>query len=422
MLSCLTQRSLAHLGAVRVLVALGVLLPTLVTVACGRAEPSAAASAAPESVVVQSVSVREQPIVRYLRVTGSLTAEDQAEVSAETAGRVVATPIELGTRVSGGALLVRISPTETEAQLREAEANAAQLEAKLGMTGTSSFDGMAVPEVLSAKASLEWAESEFKRVSSLRDQQLVAQSDFDQKRSQRDAAIQQYQVAQNAAQQSYRSLEAARARVMLARKALDDTSVRAPFAGVVSERRVSVGDYVTKGAPVATVVRIDPLRVQLTVPETSVARVEPDQPVSLAVDSYAGQTFTGRVRYVSPSLKPEQRALTIEAVVPNADGRLKPGMFVTAEITQPRPEAGLLVPAAAVRNERGTTRVFVVRDDHVEERIVTTGQVVGELVEIVNGLQKDESVAVTNLNRLTDGSPVKMATGPAAPVAPMSGS
>ena len=150
-------------------------------------------------------------------------ADAQAEVSAETAGRVVETPVERGTRVPQGALLVRISPAETAAQLQEADANAAQIEAKLGFVAGQPFDRMRVPDVMNAKSSLDLAEAEFNRMRSLVDQKVISQSEFDQRRTQLEAARQNYQASLNLADQSYRSLEAARARVALARKAVADT-------------------------------------------------------------------------------------------------------------------------------------------------------------------------------------------------------
>src|SRR5438874_2452223 len=203
-------------------------------------------TAAQLAIAVTPVEATEQPIARFIRATGTLTAEEQADVAAETPGRVVASPIERGTRVSAGTELIRLSPTETEAQLREAEANAAQIEARLGITSSASFDANAVPEVQNAKAAYELAQSEFARIKSLLDQRVVSQSEFDQRRTQMEAARQQYDAARNAASQQYQSLLAARARVTLARKALADTVVRAPFAGLVAQRMVSIGDYVTK--------------------------------------------------------------------------------------------------------------------------------------------------------------------------------
>src|SRR6202022_2465550 len=102
-----------------------------------------------------------------------------------------------------------------------------------------------------ARASYDLAESEFARIKALLDQRVVSQSEFDQRRTQMEAARQQYDAAKNGAAQQYQSLQAARARVTLARKALADTVVRAPFGGLVAQRMVSIGDYVTKGMKVA---------------------------------------------------------------------------------------------------------------------------------------------------------------------------
>jgi membrane fusion protein (multidrug efflux system) len=357
----------------------------------------------PAAVAATPVAAVERPIARFIRATGTLMAEEKADVAAETAGRVVSAPVERGQAVSLGSELVRLSPTETDAQLKEADANAGQLEARLGLTPSGQFDVNAVPEVQNAKASFALAESEFNRIKSLLDQRVVSQSEFDQRRTQMEAARQQYEAAKNGAAQQYQMLLAARARVSLARKAFTDTVVRAPFNGVVAERLVSVGDYVTKGMKVAIVVRVNPLRVQLTVPEQSVSTIAIGQPVVFEVDAYAGRQFEGTVKYVAPALQADQRALTVEATVPNGNGVLKPGLFATARIEQAKRTPGVLVPPAAVTTSAGTSRLYVVNGDHVEERIVTTGDTVGDLVEITRGLKAGERVATTNVGQLADG-------------------
>jgi len=373
----------------------------------GDAKARESAAAAPPELAVDPVAAVEQPIARFIRATGTLTAEEQAEVAAETPGRVVSAPVELGTRVAEGAELIRLSGTETEAQLKEAEANAAQIEARLGLERGAEFDVDKVPEVRNAKAAYALAESEFARIKSLLDQKVVSQSEFDQRRTQMEAARQQHEAARNGAAQQYQSLQAARARIELARKAFADTVVRAPFTGVVAQRLVSLGDYVTKGMKVAVVVRINPLRVKLTIPEQFIAAVGTGQTVGFIVDAYPGRQFEGRVRYVSPALQEEQRALTVEAMVPNPTGELKPGLFATARIEQPARTAGILVPAASVHTIGGTGRVFVVSGDRVEERIVNTGQAVGDLVEITKGLKSGERVATRNVGKLADGLKVR---------------
>lgn len=388
----------------------GSLIAALAVVAagCGADTTTVKAQAKPEPLAIEVATVERRPIDRYLRVTGSLLADEQAEVSAEAAGRVIATPVERGTRVSQGAVLARISATETSAQLLEAEANAGQIEARLGLSADRSFDPKRVPDVMSARASLDWAEAEFGRIKSLLDQKVVSQSEYDQRRSQVDAARQQYQMAQNVAEQSFRSLQAARARIELARKAHADTTVRAPFSGLVAERVVSIGDYVTRGAHVATVVRVDPMRIELTVPEQAVSLVKAGQSVKISVDAYPGETFEARVRYVSPSLRADQRALTVEAVASNQDARLKPGLFATALIQQPVSAPALLVPATAVDTVTGTSRVYVIKGGQVEERIVTVGETVGQKVEITSGIANGDVIAAAPKGRLADGVEVRV--------------
>jgi RND family efflux transporter MFP subunit len=382
-------------------------LAAVALAAAGCSSPSAEeATPAPAPIAIALYTVESQPIDRFIRVTGSLVADEQAEVSAESGGRVVATPIERGTKVERGTVLIRVSTAEADAQFQEAEANAAQIEARLGLKQGDTFDPKVVPDVMNAKAALEFAEAEFARIRSLLEQKVVSQSEYDQRRTQVEAARQQYQVAQNSAEQSYRSLGAARARVALARKALADTAVRAPFAGLVAERLVSVGDYVTRGTRVATVVRIDPMRVKLTVPEQAVSLVSVGQPVKLTVDAYPNEVFEARVKFVSPALRADQRALTVEAIASNADGRLKPGLFATASIQQPQSAPALLVPATAVETVSGTSRVYVVAGDRVEERIVTLGDRLADRVEITSGLTAGDVVAADPKVRLAGGTRV----------------
>jgi len=383
------------------------LLASLAATACSSGDAKGKdQSAAPAAIAVSAVAATEQPIARFIRATGTLMAEEQADVAAETAGRVISAAIERGTPVSQGAELVRLSSAETDAQLKEAEANAAQIEARLGFTTGGTFDVNAVPEVQNAKATVELTQSEFARIKSLLDQRVVSQSEYDQRRTQAEAARQQYEAAKNGAAQQYQMLQAARARVALARKAVADTVVRAPFNGVVAQRLVAAGDYVTKGMKIAVVVRVNPLRVQLTVPEQFISAIAVGQPVAFEVDAYAGWQFEGTIKYISPGLQADQRALTIEALVPNGGGVLKPGLFATARIEQPAKTPGVLVPTTAVQTSAGTSRVFVVSGDHVDERIVTTGGTVVDHVEITKGLTAGERVATKNVVQLTDGAKV----------------
>jgi membrane fusion protein (multidrug efflux system) len=378
-----------------------VLLAALVS-ACGRSGAADALPAEAKPVSIETATAVEQPITRFIRASGTLTAQDDAEVAAEIAGRIVATPVERGTQVRAGAELIRIAATEVEAQAREADANVAQIQARLGQP-EGTLDMERVPEVASAKATHDLAQADFKRSQMLHEKQLVAQSEFELRRAQVETTRRQYETARNNALQQNEALAAAKARATVARKALADTVVRAPFDGVVGERSVSVGDYVTRGTKVASVMRVDPLRVELTVPAQHMAAVAVGRVVTFTIDAYPGQTFTGRVRYVSPGIRADSRALVVEAVVPNKGGQLKPGLFATALIEEATQSKGILVPSAAVRTVGGTSRVFVLTGDHVEERIVTLGQPVGEQVEITTGAKGGDVVATGGINQLVDG-------------------
>lgn len=381
-----------------------VLLSATLTVACDRAGADAPASPADAAVInVTTAEVVAEPIKRFIRVSGTLTAQEDAEVAAEVAGRVMATPVERGSRVNAGDSLIRLAAAEGEAQAIEAQANAAQIEARLGIANGAPFAVDKVPEVANAAAALQLARTEFERARRLHQQQLLSQAEFDQRSAQTEATERQYDMARNTAAQQYQLLLAARARVTLARKALSDTTVRAPFAGIVGERFVSVGDYVTRGTKVATVMRVDPLRVELTVPQQFVSAVASGSAVTFEVDAYPGETFVGEVRFVSPSLAAATRALTLEAIVPNGSHRLKPGFFATAQIEHASMLPGLLVPATAVRTVSGTARVFVVNGDRVEERVVMVGQAVGERVELTSGVKAGERVVASGVERVVDG-------------------
>ncbi|MBI4264042.1 MAG: efflux RND transporter periplasmic adaptor subunit [Acidobacteria bacterium] len=383
------------------------MLVALLASACGasaRSEAKGDSGIEPRAIRAATAVVIERPVTRFVTVTGTLTADEQADVSAEIAGRVVSTPVERGSAVREGAELIRIADTEVRAQAQEAEANASQLAARLALTDGVDLELDRVPEVANAKASSELAASEFERARMLHDKQLLSQADYDRSRAQADAARRQYDIARNNAEQLYQSLLAARARLTVARKALADTVVKAPFAGVVELRLVSTGDYVTRGTKVASVMRINPMRVELTVPQQLLASVAPGRAVALQVDAYPGRSFTGRVRYVSPALKTDSRALVVEAVVPNEHGELKPGLFATAQLERDTAQPALLVPAGAVRTISGTARVYAVSSDGlVQERIVTTGQTVGDLIEITSGVARGDTVAVSNVTQLADG-------------------
>jgi RND family efflux transporter MFP subunit len=387
---------------------LAVLVTALAAAGCATSEQeTVAAAGSPEAIAVTIAAVQQRSVTRYIRVSGTLAAQEEAEVAAEIAGRVVATPIERGSRVASGTTLIQIADAEVVAQAREADANAAQIEARLGTSVDGAFDVERVPEVANARANYELVRTEFERTKMLHESQLVSRSEFDQKQTQVTAAERQYEVAKNGAAQQYQALMGARARVAMARKAVADTIVRAPFDGVVGERLVSVGDYVTRGTKIASVMRVSPLRLELTVPAQYVTTIAAGSAVNLEVDAHPGEMFVGQVRFVSPALRSDSRALIVEAIVANQDNRLMPGLFATARIEQAEKSPALLIPATAVQKTATANRVFVVVGDRVEERLITLGQAEGDLIEAASGLSAGDRVVADGLERLKDGALVK---------------
>jgi membrane fusion protein (multidrug efflux system) len=168
---------------------------------------------------------------------------------------------------------------------------------------------------------------------------------------------------------------------------------------------------------VATVVKIAPLRVELTVPEQTAGLIKSGEAMRLQVDAYPGRYFEGQVRFVSPSFRADQRALTIEAVVPNPDDALKPGMFAAAEVMLPATAPSVVVPSGAVVTVAGVSHVFVVKGGTVEQRMITTGLALGPVTEVLQGLAAGDVVATSRVEALSDGAAVRV-EGPAAAAPP----
>jgi RND family efflux transporter MFP subunit len=253
---------------------------------------------------------------------------------------------------------------------------------------------------------MERAALEYERYARLVEMGAVSRSDYDLRRMEATTARELYESALNESRQLYQSLLAQRARIDITRRALADTEVRAPYDGLVAEKHATVGQYLQKGARVATLVRVDPLRGERFVPEAAVAAVRRGQKVSFSVQAYADTRFDGVIAYVGPSLKADSRALVVEALVPNPDGRLQPGLFATARIELPAGKPSVLVPAAAVRTEAGVSKLWVVKQDRAEMRLVQLGREVGDRVEALRGVAAGEQVVAAYSESLQDGAPV----------------
>lgn len=395
--------------------------------ACGgsnaqsNAKANANAAAAPAAVDVTTAPAISRELPRFFEATGSLAADEQTDVAPAVGGKVVSVGVDLGSFVRQGAVLVhlddrdaRIRLEQAMAQVAQSEAAVRQAEARIGLRPGQQFNPERVAEVGAARVALELAEKQLRRFERLVETGDVSRSAYDEQKTQRDQLREQYEAALQQARQNYAAVETARAavasaktQIAQARKAIADAVVVSPMSGYVSDRPADVGEYVTTSSKIATIVRTNPLRVQIDIPEQAIQAIRVGQSVSVSVSAYPDRMFSGRVHHVAPSVTPNSRTMTVEAEVENNDGLLKPGQFATVRILQPQTTPALLVPARSVRTESGTSYVFVIKNGHAEKRIVQLGQAEGDLVEIKSGLAPEEQVATSNVELLNDGTPVR---------------
>jgi multidrug efflux pump subunit AcrA (membrane-fusion protein) len=363
--------------------------------------------------------VRELP--RYFEATGSLTGEEQTDVTPSIAGKVVSIAVDLGSYVRQGQTLVRLDDVDlklrvqqAQAQVDQAKAALRQAEEKVGIRPGQSFDLNKLPEVANARVALELAEKNLRRSEKLIESGDISRSQYDQQKAQRDQLREQYESALSLARQNYAGVMTARANVAnaesqlgLARRSLSYANVYSPINGYVSDRPADLGEYVSTTSKVATVVKINPLRVRIDIPEQAIPVVNVGQTVSVTTSAWPDRNFSGRLARISPNVSPTSRTLTVEAEVENSSGVLKPGQFATVRILQSRAAPAVLVPSRAVRTESGVSRVFVIKDGRAQERQVQLGQSEGDLVEIKSGVAAGETVATGNVEQLSDGAAVK---------------
>lgn len=345
---------------------------------------------------------------RTLRLTGSLVADEESDVASNINGIVEAVFVERGSRVKKGDVLVQLDARDARNALAEGEAVVEELRVRLGLTGDgATFDPEHQPEVQTARAALELAEKTYLRYENLNRQGVLSNEANDKAKAEYDSAKQRYQQALHQSRQLYQSYKTARTRLNTLRKAVEDTVIRAPFDGWVVQRYTSVGERVMANpmgadSKIVTLTKLDPLRLVLTVPQQNSALVTEGQTVTFKVDGAPDRVFTGEIRYIAPGIQASSRSLTVEAMVPNPEGVLRPGLFATAELVLPETTTKLVVPESAVVRKGDVATVFVVKDGLAREQVAYTGTVEEGRVEVVSGLSKDD-VVVTTPDRVHDG-------------------
>ena len=208
------------------------------------------------------------------------------------------------------------------------------------------------------------------------------------------------------------SLSYARAQTAIARKAVEDTIIKAPFAGYVSSRPIAAGQYVALTAKIATVVRVTPLKLDLQVQESNAPQLQLNAEVEASVPGYPGRTFQGRVTAINPTVDSNSRTVLVEAKFANQDLALKPGMFATARILLNGSSMGIFLPKSSVLTDPSTnsSQVFFVRDGKARVAVVQLGAVDGDMIQILSGISENFVVATNHLQDLFDGEPVEAET------------
>lgn len=358
---------------------------------------------------VRVVPAAERTLAKTIVATGTLAAQDQLTLSAKVAGRVEIIDIDLGSRVRRGQAIAQLDQTDFKLRIGQAEAALQQARARLGLMPAGQderIDPEQTSVVRQARAVLDEARLTRDRSVKLLEQQLIARAQLDTAEANLQVAEARYQDSLEEVRNRQAVLAQRRSELDLARQQLTDTVVLAPVDGAVSQRLTSRGEYLAAGAPMATLVRIHPLRLRVSVPEREASGVRVGQMVRLTIDG--DQTvYSGRVVRLAPIVQELNRTLAVEAEVPNERGVLRAGAFARADIVTDASQPIVTVPASALIVFAGVEKVLVVRGGKTAEVRVQTGRRLGEEIEIVEGLKRGEPV-VDRPGNLTGGQAVSV--------------
>ena len=303
-------------------------------------------------------------------ISGQLTPAREATVRAQVGGSIVALTFDRGQPVADGAVVARLSSRDLTDTLQSTEV-----------------------AVKSAETALTLARSEEARTAALVKGGALAARDLEMARS---------AVANAEAQ-----LAAAKARQKSAWQMLDDTTVRAPFAGIVSDRPANMGDVVAPGTAILTIIDPSSMRLEALVPSDQIGQVRAGQRVRFSIRGFPNQTFTGRVERVSPTADPITRQVSIFVSLPNVGGKLIAGLFVEGRV-ESSTRRGILVPMAAVDETGAVPTVTRIRDGKAERVVVEVGsrQPETELVEIKTGIAAGDVVITGSARAVAPGTPI----------------
>jgi membrane fusion protein (multidrug efflux system) len=338
-----------------------------VAAGCKRKTDAAPAPAAPPvAVATEAVTTIDAP--RTLRLTGTLRGERETDLAANVAGRVISLKIERGQRVAKGELIAEVDVSNAALALAEARV-----------------------AVQNSKTQEEINQTDCARYERLKASKAVTDLEYDQVTAKCKTAPLNRQAAE--------------ARQSIAAKNVGDGRIRSPFAGVVTDRYVEVGEYVQASSRVASLAQIADLRLEFSLPEQNYPDVQLGQPVNFRVAAYADQLFSGAVSHISGAVR-ETRDVLVEASVKNPDHKLLPGMFSDVELTVGK-DALPSVPKAATFDANGKLNVFVVQSGVLEQRVLQPGPEVGARLAVRRGVVAGERVVAEYRPELKNGQRVK---------------
>ena len=320
---------------------------------CGTDVPATGtAGAGPESVAVVTTPVVEKPLAVEVEALGTARANEAIEITAKSANTVISVRFDEGQLVRRGALLIELDGAQARADLAAAE------------------------------AALAESRSAFARSRDLFAQQALSQAQLEQIEA---------------------TLLGNEARVAASRARLSDTMIRAPFDGRMGLRRVSVGALVSPGAVITTLDDTSTMKVDFDVPEIFLSVLKSGLAVAARSAAYPGEVFDGSVDSVDSRVDPVTRSVKVRARLPNPDGKLRSGMFLTVLVTRD-PLPGLVVAEQALVPERGKVYVFVLANGVIERREVRVGRRVPGEVELIAGVAAGERVVIEGTQKVRDGS------------------
>lgn len=371
-----------------------------------------------------------------IQATGSLVADEVSNIAPKVAGKISNISVNIGDFVSQGSVVARIDDRDArlelasrQAAVKQAIAAVRQAEARLGLGPNGKFNASSIPEVRAASAAYEQTKAELRQaeINEKRYRELVESGDvamitYEQFRLTRDtaqtrvnSAKEQLDAQINSARQSNEQIrsaeaavEAARTNVQIAEQGVADTVIRAPFSGFISAREVAVGEFVSTATVVATLLRTNPIKLQMQVAEADVPSVVIGRGVSLEVDAYRERRFSGVVTAINPAVDATSRSAIVEASIENGDNALRSGMFATARVTKEGGSVGVFIPKSAVYNHAATQsyRAFVLEGGMARLRVIQLGPEEGDSIQILSGINADETVATSNLDQLYEGAKV----------------